>query len=249
MHPSPSSEPAPVGTLDAERTGPDPTAPVGLELRAVSRTFGEGPTAVTALHHVDLQVGEGEMVAVVGPSGSGKSTLLTIAGGLDTPTSGEVVVGGQRLDDLGPAGRAQLRRRRLGFVFQELNLLSGLTASENVAAPLELDGVRTSAARTQAIALLEQLGLGARAHAFPEDLSGGERQRVAIARALVGDRRLVLADEPTGALDTATGAEVVALLRSAARHQASVLVVTHDPAVAAAADRTVSMRDGRLVQP
>ncbi|MCY7364403.1 MAG: ABC transporter ATP-binding protein, partial [Frankiaceae bacterium] len=185
-----------------------------LELRAAARVHGTGATAVHALRGVDLQVAPGELVAVMGPSGSGKSTLLTLAGGLDTATSGEVLVEGVPLSGLDRAGLAQLRRRSVGYVFQELNLLPALTAAENVALPLELDGVRARDARARALRALDELDLASLAGRFPDDLSGGEQQRVAIARALVGERRLVLADEPTGALDSVTGESVLALLRS-----------------------------------
>lgn len=217
-----------------------------LDMRSVSRTFGAGETAVVALRHADLEVRTGELVAIMGPSGSGKSTLLTIAGGLDSPSEGQVFVAGMELSELDPIGLARVRRQKVGYVFQELNLLSGLTAAENVSTPLELDGVRASMARTEALARLEEVGLSHKVDAFPEDLSGGERQRVAIARALTGDRHLVLADEPTGALDSATGEAILALLRRSCVGGAAVVVVTHDAAVAAAADRTLFMRDGRL---
>jgi putative ABC transport system ATP-binding protein len=188
------------------------TTPV-LELRGVSRVHGTGATAVEALRDIDLHVGPGEMVAVMGPSGSGKSTLLALAGGLDAATAGEVLVEGVPLSGLDPAGLARLRRRAVGYVFQELNLLPALTAAENVALPLELDGARAGDARVRALRVLDELGMSAVAGRFPDDLSGGEQQRAAIARALVGERRLVLADEPTGALDSVTGEGVLALLR------------------------------------
>jgi putative ABC transport system ATP-binding protein len=169
-----------------------------LEMQGVSRTYGGGDTEVHALAGVSLSVDEGMMVAVMGPSGSGKSTLLTIAGSLEEPTSGEVAVGGQALRGMSRNAKARLRRRTIGYVFQDFNLLPGLTAAENVALPLELDGVRARKARTAGLRALEELGLANRASAFPDQLSGGERQRVAIARAVVGQRRLLLADEPSG---------------------------------------------------
>src|SRR5689334_16113188 len=173
-----------------------------LELRDVSKTYGQEPATVHALSGVDLSVQAGEMVAVMGPSGSGKSTLLTIAGSLEDPTSGEVLVCDIALAGLPPARKARLRRRVIGYVFQDFNLLPGLTAAENAALPLELDGVAVPKARAAALNALETLGVAERAGWFPDQLSGGERQRVAIARAVVGDRRLLLADEPSGALDS-----------------------------------------------
>ena len=170
-------------------------------MRHVSRTYGQGAAEVHALDDVNLTVEAGSMVAVMGPSGSGKSTLLTIAGSLEEPTSGEVLIGGTELATISRNAKAQLRRRSIGYVFQDFNLLPGLTAAENVSLPLELDGVSTRKARLAGLKALDELGLGDRASAFPDQLSGGERQRVAIARAVVGDRRLLLADEPSGALD------------------------------------------------
>jgi putative ABC transport system ATP-binding protein len=218
-----------------------------LELRRVSKVYGDGPTAVHALREIDLSVARGELVAVMGPSGSGKSTLLTIAGSLEDATSGEVVVGGTPLQGMSRKAKAALRRRSVGFVFQDFNLLSGLTAAENVAMPLELDGTSARDARVVATTALADLGLGDRADAFPDDLSGGERQRVAIARAIVGERRLLLADEPTGALDSVNGEAVMRLLRDITRRGAAAVVVTHEPQLAAWADRVVFLRDGHLV--
>jgi putative ABC transport system ATP-binding protein len=218
-----------------------------LHLDAVGRVHGQGHTAVTALRDVTLTVARGELVAVMGPSGSGKSTLLTLAGGLDTPTSGRVHVLGSVLDGMGRNALAALRRRSIGYVFQELNLLPGLTAVENVSLPLELDGVRTGPARTAALDALERVELRDLADRFPEDLSGGEQQRVAIARAVVGDRRLLLADEPTGALDSLTGEAVLRLLRAACDDDgAAGVLVTHDASHAAWADRVVFLRDGAV---
>ena len=218
-----------------------------LELRVVTRVHGTGATAVTALRGVDLAVTAGELVAVMGPSGSGKSTLLTLAGGLDTATSGEVLVEGVPLSGLDRAGLAQLRRRSVGYVFQELNLLPALTAAENVALPLELDGMRARDARTHALRALDELGLSELASRFPDALSGGEQQRVAIARALVGERRLVLADEPTGALDSVTGEGVLSLLRARCDDGAAGVLVTHEARHAGWADRVVFLRDGVVV--
>jgi putative ABC transport system ATP-binding protein len=189
----------------------------------------------------------GELVAVMGPSGSGKSTLLTIAGSLEEPSDGDVVVGGQLLGTLSRNDRARLRRRAIGYVFQDFNLLAGLTASENVSLPLELDGVSPKAARTAGIAALDELGLADRADRFPDELSGGERQRVAIARAVVGERRLLLADEPSGALDSANGEAVMRIIRTTCQRGVAGVVVTHDAQLASWADRVVFLRDGRVV--
>jgi putative ABC transport system ATP-binding protein len=218
-----------------------------LELHEVSRQHGAGEAAVHALRGVSLAVRPGELVAVMGPSGSGKSTLLTIAGGLDTPTSGDVRIDGESLAGLSRAAIARLRRRSLGYVFQDLNLIPSLTAAENVQLPLELDGVRTAAARRAARAALAEVGLADHADRFPDEMSGGQQQRTAIARALVGDRRLVLADEPTGALDSETGEAILQLLRSRVDAGAAALLVTHEARHAAWADRVVFLRDGVLV--
>jgi putative ABC transport system ATP-binding protein len=218
-----------------------------LELRKVSKVYGDGTAAVHALREVDVAVHGGELVAVMGPSGSGKSTLLTIAGTLEEPSEGEVLIGGDDVSRLSGDNRARVRRRSIGFVFQDFNLLAGLSALENVALPLELDGIRTRAAKTTAMNMLEELGLGERAGHFPDDLSGGERQRVAIARAVVGDRQLLLADEPTGALDSVNGEMVMRMLRAACKRGMAGIVVTHDAQLASWADRVVFIRDGRVV--
>ncbi|PRY20043.1 ABC transporter ATP-binding protein [Pseudosporangium ferrugineum] len=218
-----------------------------IELRRVSKVYGSGATEVRALWEVDLSVEDGELVAVMGPSGSGKSTLLTIAGTLEDPTAGDVVVAGQGLAQLSRQDGARLRRRSIGYVFQNYNLLAGLTAVENVALPLELDGVRMKAARAAAMEVLDRLGLAERAARYPDELSGGESQRVAIARAVAGDRRLLLADEPTGALDSLSGEAVMRLLRRAGDDGVAGIVVTHDARMASWADRVVFLRDGRLV--
>ncbi|MBW9207005.1 ABC transporter ATP-binding protein [Mumia sp. zg.B17] len=218
-----------------------------LELRGVHRTHGDGAATVHALRGVDLTLRAGELVAVMGPSGSGKSTLLNIAGGLDSPTSGEVVVEGTPLRSYGRSELARVRRRRLGFVFQDLNLIPTLSAAENVALPLELDGVRAKDARTEALRSLDEVGLASSAERFPDEMSGGQQQRVAIARALVGPRRVLLADEPTGALDSETGEEVLAVLRARVDAGAGGLLVTHEPRHAAWADRVVFLRDGLVV--
>jgi putative ABC transport system ATP-binding protein len=218
-----------------------------IELRRVSKVYGDGPARVQALSDVDLAVAAGEMVAVMGQSGSGKSTMLTIAGSLEYPTSGEVLVGGARLEAMSRDERARLRRRSLGYVFQDFNLLSGLTAAENVSLPLELDGLAARKARAVGMDVLEELGLGHKASRFPEELSGGERQRVAIARAVVGERRLILADEPTGSLDTLNGEVVMRLVRASCRRGVAAVVVTHDAQAASWADRVVFLRDGRVI--
>ena len=218
-----------------------------LEMRAVTRVHGHGAREVTALRGVDLAVQPGEFVALMGPSGSGKSTLLHLAGGLALPTSGEVLVDGKSLTGLSPAERAVLRRDVLGYVFQELNLLPGLTALENVAFPLELAGLRTRPARAAALGALAEVGIEELASRMPAELSGGQSQRVAIARSLVGPRRLLLADEPTGALDSMSGRDIIALLRGRADAGAGVVLVTHAPRFAAWADRTLQLRDGDVV--
>ena len=218
-----------------------------LELRQVSKIYGQGPTEVQAIIDVSLSVDSGELVAVMGPSGSGKSTLLTIAGSLEDPTTGQVLIDGASLSKMSRNDKARLRRRSVGYVFQDFNLLAGLTAVENVSLPLELDGVSARKARTAGLAALDQLGLGEQASRFPDELSGGERQRVAIARAVVGDRHLLLADEPSGALDSVSGEAVMRLVVAACRRGMAAMVVTHDAQLASWADRVVFLRDGRVV--
>ena len=218
-----------------------------LELDQVTRVHGSGETAVHALRGIDLGVLPGELVAAMGPSGSGKSTLLNLAGGLDEPTAGTVRVEGADLGALSRTELAALRRRSVGYVFQDFNLIDALTAAENVALPRELDSVRARDARREALAALEEVGLDDVADRFPDELSGGQRQRVAIARALVGPRRLVLADEPTGALDSQTGEWVLRLLRARCDAGASGVLVTHEARHAAWADRVVFLRDGAMV--
>ena len=218
-----------------------------LVLDRISRSYGEGARTVRALDDVSLTVRTGEFVAVMGPSGSGKSTLLTIAGGLEQVTTGAVHVDGVDIAQMSRRQQAVLRRQRIGYVFQQLNLLPALTAVENVMMPLELDGIKRSAARARAVAQLESIGLGERLDHHPDDLSGGEQQRVAIARALVAGGRLVLADEPTGALDSVHGESVMRTLRNACDQGASAIVVTHDAQLAAWADRVVFLRDGRMI--
>lgn len=218
-----------------------------LEVRDVHRVHGSGETAVHALRGVTLRVEAGELVAVMGPSGSGKSTLLNLAGGLDRPSQGEVAVDGTVLGGASRRALAALRRRRIGYVFQDLNLLSSLSAAENVALPLELDGVGVRQARRIALAALSEVDLDGYGPRFPDEMSGGQQQRVAIARALVGQRRLVLADEPTGALDSQTGEEVLRLLRSKVDSGAAGVLVTHEARHAAWADRVIFLRDGVIV--
>ena len=218
-----------------------------LELRQVSRSYGQGSAEVHALREISLTADEGAMVAVMGPSGSGKSTLLTIAGTLEEPTTGEVVIAGQTVRQLSRGAKAQLRRRVIGYVFQDFNLLPGLTAAENVSLPLELDGVSGRKARAAALKALAGLGLSGRASHYPDQMSGGERQRVAIGRAMVGDRKLLLADEPSGALDSVNAEAVMRLLHDACKNAGmTAVVVTHDAQLASWADRVMFLRDGRV---
>ena len=218
-----------------------------LQLRQVSKVYGFGPSEVHALDAVDLSVERDELVAVMGPSGSGKSTLLTIAGSLEEATSGQVLVDGIDLATVSRSNRAKMRRRSIGYVFQDFNLLPGLTAIENVTLPLELDGVSSKAARATALDAMLELDVEDRADHFPDELSGGQRQRVAIARAIVGERGLLLADEPTGALDSVNGEAVMRLLRTATHRGVAGVVVTHEAQLASWADRVVFLRDGHVV--
>jgi putative ABC transport system ATP-binding protein len=218
-----------------------------LELREVSKIYGTGAAEVNALRQVSLSVHSGELVAVMGPSGSGKSSLLTIAGSLEEPTSGQVLVNGTDLTRLSANDQARLRRRLIGYVFQDFNLLAGFTAVENVTVPLELDGVPAKTARVAGMKALTELGMESRANHFPDQLSGGERQRVAIARAVIGDRKVLLADEPTGALDSVNAEAVMLLLVAICRRGVAGVVVTHDAQLASCADRVVFLQDGRFV--
>jgi len=218
-----------------------------ISLSSVSRTYDLGRVQVPALVDASLQVDEGEFVAVLGPSGSGKSTLMNIIGCLDRPTSGRYLLAGTPVDDLDDDGLARVRSRMIGFVFQSYNLLPRTSALENVAAPLVYQGVGRRVRHERARAALERLGLGDRLDHEPTELSGGQQQRVALARALVTEPSLLLADEPTGNLDSASGAEVIRLLRDLNDAGRTVVLITHDQDVAAIADRQVHLRDGRIV--
>ncbi len=218
-----------------------------LNLERAGRQYGSPPRHVVALDDVSLQVESGELLAIMGPSGSGKSTLLHVAGGLERPTSGRVLLSGHDLGSLGEAELSLVLRRRVGFVFQNVSLLASLTAAENVSLPLELDGMRPRSAMASARELLSSLGLDEVADRLPRQMSGGQQQRVAIARAVIGGRSLLLADEPTGALDSLSGEAVMRLLREQCNGGCAVMLVTHDSRHAGWADRVVYLRDGRLV--
>lgn len=218
-----------------------------LELKAVSRSYGSGRTIVEAVRSVDLAINRGEIVLIMGPSGSGKTTMLSMAGGLLAPTSGEIIISGQRLSGLDSRGISQLRLRQVGFVFQAFNLLAGLSALENVALVMNLAGRHDSTVERDSKALLARLGLEKRFSHVPADLSGGEKQRVALARALANDPPLILADEPTGNLDSRSGREVMDLLVELAREEnKAVVIVTHDPRIIDIADRVLWLEDGLL---
>lgn len=220
--------------------------PFPLELDNITCVFGSGARQVTALDAVNLQLHPGELVAVMGPSGSGKSTLLNVAGLLQPPTSGRVLLDGADASELSKAKAAIARRRHLGLVFQHFNLVSSLTVGENVSLPLELDGLSPAQCREAAEEALSEVGLDGTIDRFPEEISGGQAQRVAIARALIGPRKVLLADEPTGALDTSTGEDIMKVLRARIDAGASGILVTHEPRFAGWADRVVMVRDGRL---
>ncbi|MGI9019557.1 MAG: ABC transporter ATP-binding protein [Solirubrobacterales bacterium] len=218
-----------------------------LLARGLTKVFGEGETAVRALDGVSLEVARGEMIAIMGPSGSGKSTMLHLLGALETPTSGEISLGGERYDGLSDSGLTRLRRDRIGFVFQFFNLLPALSAQENVLLPALIAGRRDEAVRERGSELLELVGLGHRTTHLPSELSGGEQQRVSIARALLTEPELMLADEPTGNLDSRSSGQILDLLRHLNRREVQTLViVTHDPGAAAIAERVVFLRDGRV---
>jgi putative ABC transport system ATP-binding protein len=228
-------------------TPPPATAQAIMQVRDVAKIYRQKNQDVHALRGVDLDIEAGEMVAIMGPSGSGKSTLLHLLGGLDRPTRGTVHHCGRDLNRLSDAELARWRRREIGFVFQFFNLLPTLTAAENVALPLLLDGVSRAAAMARAADSLERLGVALRKDHFPEELSGGEMQRVAIARALVTRPTTLLCDEPTGNLDSVNAAEVLGILRQlAAPEGCTIVLVTHDPAAAGYGDRTIRLRDGRI---
>ncbi len=232
----------------AEPQPPKPPAPTVLVARDLTKVYGEGGAAVRALDGASLEVLRGEIVAIMGPSGSGKSTMLHLLGALETPTSGEISLGGERYDGLDDAGLTRVRRDRIGFVFQFFNLLPSLSAEENVLLPALIAGDRGDAIRSRVRELLGRVGLASRVEHLPAEMSGGEQQRVSIARALLRDPELVLADEPTGNLDSHSSAEVLELLRELSQsEQQTVVMVTHDPGVAAIADRVVFLRDGRVV--
>ena len=224
-----------------------PPAPAILLARDLSKVYGEGSATVRALDGASLEVRRGEMVAIMGPSGSGKSTMLHLLGALETPSGGEISLGGERYDGLDDAGLTRVRRDRIGFVFQFFNLLASLSAEENVLLPALIAGSRDEATVARARALLDRVGLAARREHLPAEMSGGEQQRVSIARALLREPELVLADEPTGNLDSRSSAEVLDLLRGLSDAEEQTLVmVTHDPGAAAVADRIVFLRDGRV---
>jgi putative ABC transport system ATP-binding protein len=220
-----------------------------VELENLEKSYRLGKITVNALRGVSLQLQQGEFLVIMGPSGSGKTTLLNIIGTLDKPSSGRALVDGEDITRMNDGQLTKLRRHKIGFVFQFHNLIPVLTALENVELPLITSGVKRKSSRDRAMGLLSQVGLQDRTDHLPDELSGGEQQRVAIARALANRPRLVLADEPTGDLDSQTGSEVVQLMHSMAKQEgSSVVVVTHDPVVAARADRLVEMRDGRIAE-
>ncbi|AZA14658.1 ABC transporter ATP-binding protein [Corynebacterium choanae] len=217
-----------------------------LQLTGVSKHYADGNHTIAALTDVNCTLYPGQMAAILGPSGAGKSTLLQVAGCLDAPTAGQITIAGTPVATNKEAVRAKIRREHVGYVFQEYNLLEGLTLGENVSLPLELDGVASATALQQASDLLEQMGLADMAHRFPAEVSGGQRQRAAIARALVGKRSIILADEPTGALDTTTAEQVMAVIRQRVDDGACAIVVTHEPRLAAYADVSWVLRGGVL---
>jgi putative ABC transport system ATP-binding protein len=219
-----------------------------IQLDNVSRSYGSGAKAVAAVRGISLQIEAGSFVSIVGASGSGKSTLLNLMGALDRPSSGRVLLENRDLSTLSDAERTRLRRSRIGFVFQFFNLLPTLTAAENVALPARLARQSSKAAQQRAEELLERVGLSKRGHHRPDELSGGEMQRVAIARALMMDPPILLADEPTGNLDSATGLAILELLRGAVESHRTVVLITHDPNVAKRGQRIITMADGRLSQ-
>ncbi len=239
-----NADPEPVAELEPAPPAP---APVVLEAQDLAKVYGDGSAAVRALDGASLAVRRGEIVAIMGPSGSGKSTMLHMLGALETPTSGQISLGGERFDGLDDAGLTRIRRDRIGFVFQFFNLLPSLTAEENVLLPALIAGDRGEAIRGRARDLLNRVGLAGRVSHLPAEMSGGEQQRVSIARALLRDPELVLADEPTGNLDSRSSAEILELLRELSdTERQTVVMVTHDPGAAAIADRVIFLRDGQV---
>jgi putative ABC transport system ATP-binding protein len=219
-----------------------------VQTQNLTKIYGSGSTAVTALDHVNINIHDGEFVAIMGPSGCGKSTLLHLIGGLDTPSDGEVIIDGTSIADMPDDRVTELRRRKIGFVFQFYNLIPVLSAAENAALPVTLDGVKPADATAKAKEWLGHFGLAERLSSRPDQLSGGQQQRVAIARALVAEPSLILADEPTGNLDTRSGDEIAGLLRDVSKqYNRTIVMVTHDPRIAAYADRIIFLKDGKVV--
>jgi putative ABC transport system ATP-binding protein len=219
-----------------------------LQTQSLTKIYGTGPTAVTALDHINLTIKPGEFVAIMGPSGCGKSTLLHLLGGLDKPTEGKVLLEGTPIEDMSDDKLTELRRRKMGFIFQFFNLIPVLTATENAALPITLDGVKPALAKAKAVEWLTRFGLADRLNNRPDQLSGGQQQRVAVARALVAEPTLVLADEPTGNLDTRAGDEIASLLRKVSQEfNRTVVMVTHDARIAAYADRIIFLKDGKMI--
>jgi putative ABC transport system ATP-binding protein len=219
-----------------------------IQTQGLTKTYGSGDTAVMALDHVNLNVNAGEFVAIMGPSGCGKSTLLHLIGGLDRPSEGRVIFDGAPIAEMSDDALTELRRRKMGFIFQFYNLIPVLNAAENAALPVTLDGAKPAEARAKAVEWLTRFGLADRLASRPDQLSGGQQQRVAVARALVAEPALVLADEPTGNLDTHAGDEIASLLRSVSKdYGRTVIMVTHDPRIAAYADRIVFLKDGKVI--
>jgi putative ABC transport system ATP-binding protein len=219
-----------------------------VQTQNLTKNYGSGSTAVTALDHVNINIHDGEFVAIMGPIGCGKSTLLHLLGGLDTPSKGEVLIDGASIAKMPDDQLTELRRRRIGFVFQFFNLIPVLSAAENAALPVTLDGVKPADAAAKAKEWLVRFGLGERSSSRPDQLSGGQQQRVAIARALVAEPSLILADEPTGNLDTRSGDEIAGLLRDVSKkYNRTIVMVTHDPRIAAYADRIIFLKDGKVV--
>jgi len=219
-----------------------------VQTQNLTKIFGSGSTAVTALDHVNIKVNDGEFVAIMGPSGCGKSTLLHLLGGLDMPSDGKILVDGMSISEMPDDRLTELRRRKIGFVFQFYNLIPVLSAVENAALPVTLDGVKPADAAAKAKEWLSRFGLGERLTSRPNQLSGGQQQRVAIARALAAEPALILADEPTGNLDTRAGDEIAGLLRDVSKqYQRTIVMVTHDPRIAAYSDRIIFLKDGKVV--